>query len=156
LRLAAEFGRPGQVTPSTRSHSLSTLDTKGSIMTMRTRGRWTSLLVAAVGFASTALGADAPGIADLAPPNTLLLFGTDDWTKMVNGFEHSPLGGMKSDPDFVALWKAIWNQPEQTDRPGTTLSIDRLLPLKEILKDAGIDPQDLPLPHGGVGVAVYT
>lgn len=97
---------------------------------------------------------EALAIADVAPKNTLVIASTDDWTKMATAFGRTSIGAMRADPQFKAMWTALWDSAEEQDS-NDPLSISKLFPLGGVLKDAGIEPDELPWPTGSAGVAIF-
>lgn len=108
---------------------------------------------------SRAATGDEPRItlSDLAPPSTFVLIGTDDWTGMSQAWDRSSVSMLTKDPEFVAMWKAIWssiNAPGEEPEPGS-LPLSRLFPFKALLEDANVNVEDLPLPTGATGLALF-
>lgn len=109
--------------------------------------------------AACLLEADAPKVtlSDIAPPSTFVLVGTDDWAEMSQAWERSSVSMITKDPEFVAMWKAIWssvNAPGEEDDPDG-LPLSRLFPFKTLLEDAGVNIEELPLPTGATGLALF-
>ncbi len=100
------------------------------------------------------LAPEAMGIADVAPKNTLIIAGTDDWTKMAAAFARTSINAIGTDPQFKVMWTALWDSVDEVDKDDPS-SFGKLFPLGGVLKDAGIEPDELPWPTGSAGIAVF-
>lgn len=100
---------------------------------------------------------EKPGIAALAPKDSWVIVATDHWDTMRTQWNSNVIAGLTSDPQFVAMWKGLWDmvQKETGEGDESPLPMARLFPFKDLLDDAGIKIEDLPLPSGPAGLAVY-
>lgn len=99
------------------------------------------LSITVLAAANAALAQDRLGIADIAPPESFLVVGVDDWASFNESFNESPLGAMWSDQRIRSIGEELISEAKEN--------------LVDQLAEIDLELSDIQAPAGGAGVAVY-
>lgn len=114
-----------------------------------------ALVAGGLGGGSPAVAAEPVTLGDVAPPDTMVIVGTDDWKAMDAAWTRSSISGFTTDPEFKELWKSMWEALGEEGAQGAEKTAEEFFPFKKILDQAGVKVEDLPLPSGSAGLCVF-